>query len=102
VIGVRRELRELISLAGGKVAHPVFGLPGGVSRALGKADQERFVKVTERAVKFGEFQPGGLQRPGPQESPVRRVDPLGCLHPQDVLHGPRGQAKQGQLFTTAT
>jgi F420-non-reducing hydrogenase large subunit len=58
VIGVRREVRELISLAGGKVAHPVLGLPGGVSRALSKEDQERFVKVTERAVKFAEFSLG--------------------------------------------
>ena len=29
VIGMRKELRELISIMGGKVIHPVFGLPGG-------------------------------------------------------------------------
>ncbi|MCS6903694.1 MAG: nickel-dependent hydrogenase large subunit, partial [Candidatus Bipolaricaulota bacterium] len=29
VISVRKQLRDLISLAGGKVIHPVFGLPGG-------------------------------------------------------------------------
>lgn len=55
VIGVRKQLRDLISLAGGKVIHPVFGLPGGVSKALTKADQEKFIAAAERAVKFGLF-----------------------------------------------
>jgi len=32
VIAMRRRLRELIAYFGGKVIHPVFGLPGGVSR----------------------------------------------------------------------
>ena len=30
VIAMRRRLREIISLTGGKVIHPVLGLPGGV------------------------------------------------------------------------
>jgi F420-non-reducing hydrogenase large subunit len=34
VIGVRKELRDLISEASGKVIHPVFGLPGGVSKPI--------------------------------------------------------------------
>ena len=34
MIGVRKQLRELVSAAAGKAIHPVFGLPGGVSRAL--------------------------------------------------------------------
>ncbi len=55
VIGMRRQLRELITLAGGKVIHPVLGLPGGVSRALTAADQEKFVAGGEHAVKFGQF-----------------------------------------------
>jgi F420-non-reducing hydrogenase large subunit len=32
VIGMRRKLRELISYFGGKVVHPVLGLPGGCPR----------------------------------------------------------------------
>jgi len=55
VIGVRRQLRELITLAGGKVIHPVLGLPGGVAKALKKEDQAKFKAAAEHAVKFGEF-----------------------------------------------
>jgi F420-non-reducing hydrogenase large subunit len=55
VISMRRQLRELISLAGGKVIHPVFGLPGGVAKALTKDDQKKFIEVTEKSVKFAEF-----------------------------------------------
>ncbi|MCL6642838.1 MAG: Ni/Fe hydrogenase subunit alpha [Candidatus Bipolaricaulota bacterium] len=55
VIGVRKQLRDLISLAGGKVIHPVFGLPGGVSKALTEEDREKFIAGAERAVKFGLF-----------------------------------------------
>ena len=32
VIGTRRRLRDLITYFGGKVVHPVLGLPGGVSK----------------------------------------------------------------------
>lgn len=35
VIVMRRRLRDLIALLGGKVVHPVFGLPGGVSKDSG-------------------------------------------------------------------
>jgi F420-non-reducing hydrogenase large subunit len=55
VIGVRKQLRDLISLAGGKVIHPVFGLPGGISKPLSKEDQEKFKAGADRAVKFGLF-----------------------------------------------
>ena len=55
VIGVRKQLRDLISLAGGKVIHPVFGLPGGVSKTLTEEDQQKFIDGAERAVKFGQF-----------------------------------------------
>jgi F420-non-reducing hydrogenase large subunit len=55
VIGLRKEIRELIALAGGKVIHPVCGLPGGVSRPLSREDQQRFVAGAEHAVRFGQF-----------------------------------------------
>lgn len=55
VISVRKQLRDLISLVGGKVIHPVLGLPGGVSKALTQEDQEKFIAGAERAVKFGLF-----------------------------------------------
>lgn len=37
VISMRRKLREVIAYFGGKVVHPVLGLPGGVSTELSKA-----------------------------------------------------------------
>src|SRR3989304_1976035 len=41
VIATRRRLRELITLAGGKVIHPVLGLPGGVAKRLTSEGQAR-------------------------------------------------------------
>ncbi|MBI4558568.1 MAG: Ni/Fe hydrogenase subunit alpha [Candidatus Hydrogenedentes bacterium] len=58
VIGLRKELRDLISLAGGKVIHPVFGLPGGVSRALTEEDRQQFVAGAAHAVRFARFSLG--------------------------------------------
>jgi F420-non-reducing hydrogenase large subunit len=55
VIGVRKELRELIIDAAGKVIHPVFGLPGGVSKQISPELQERFVEGAAHAVEFGKF-----------------------------------------------
>lgn len=55
VIAMRRELRELIGLAGGKVIHPVMGLPGGVARRIKPEEQERFKRVAADAVEFGKF-----------------------------------------------
>jgi len=55
VIAVRRQLRELITLVGGKVIHPVFGLPGGISKGITEKDQERFIAASQKAVEFGRF-----------------------------------------------
>ncbi|HOS44478.1 MAG TPA: Ni/Fe hydrogenase subunit alpha, partial [Armatimonadota bacterium] len=55
VIGLRKQMRDLISRAGGKVAHPVFGLPGGVAKALSADDQAAFIAGAKHAVEFGLF-----------------------------------------------
>ncbi len=55
VIGLRKQLRELIILAAGKVIHPVFGLPGGIAKPINKDDQQKFIAGAEHAVKFAEF-----------------------------------------------
>ena len=55
VIATRKQLRDLIALAGGKVVHPVFGLPGGVAKALNKEDQQKFIEGANAAVDFGMF-----------------------------------------------
>jgi F420-non-reducing hydrogenase large subunit len=53
VIAVRKQLRDLIGFAAGKVIHPVFGLPGGVSRQLTPELQEGFQAAAGRAVDLG-------------------------------------------------
>lgn len=58
VIGVRKQLRDLITRVGGKVVHPVFGLPGGIARALTPEDREAFRAGAERALQFALFSLG--------------------------------------------
>ncbi|GIU99442.1 MAG: F420-non-reducing hydrogenase subunit A, selenocysteine-containing [Actinomycetota bacterium] len=55
VIGLRKELRQLISDAAGKVIHPVFGLPGGISKPISSELRDRFVAGAEHAISFGRF-----------------------------------------------
>ncbi len=55
VIAIRHNLRELITLAGGKATHPVLGLPGGVAKGLKPEDQAQFRKVAAEAVDFALF-----------------------------------------------
>ena len=55
VIAMRRAARKLISLAGGKVIHPVLGLPGGVAKPLRAEDQARCIEVADQAVDFAQF-----------------------------------------------
>ncbi len=55
VIGLRKEIRDLITLTAGKVIHPVFGLPGGIAKPIKKEDQQKYIAGAEHAVKFAEF-----------------------------------------------
>ncbi len=55
VITTRKRLRELIAYFGGKVVHPVLGLPGGVSKALDPADLPGFKELARDAVAFAEW-----------------------------------------------
>jgi F420-non-reducing hydrogenase large subunit len=55
VIAMRRRLRELVALAGGKAAHPVFGLPGGVAKHITSEAQKRFQEVAAETVDFAQF-----------------------------------------------
>jgi F420-non-reducing hydrogenase large subunit len=55
VISMRRRLRELISLTGGKVIHPVFGLPGGVAKRITDEHQKQFQEVANDALEFAKF-----------------------------------------------
>jgi F420-non-reducing hydrogenase large subunit len=55
VIEMRRRLREVISLAGGKPIHPVLGLPGGVSKAIKESGRKNLIQLGKDAVAFAEF-----------------------------------------------
>ena len=55
VIAMRRKLRDLIAVAAGKAIHPVFGLPGGVAKALTRDDAEQFRAVAAETVDFARF-----------------------------------------------
>jgi F420-non-reducing hydrogenase large subunit len=55
VISMRRRLRELIAYFGGKVIHPVFGLPGGVSKGLKPEDLPKFKELAKDGLEFALF-----------------------------------------------
>jgi F420-non-reducing hydrogenase large subunit len=55
LIKVRREVRHIIQTVGGKVVHPVFGLPGGVSRGINEEERQQFLETANFAVEFGQF-----------------------------------------------
>jgi F420-non-reducing hydrogenase large subunit len=55
VILMRKKLREVINMLGGKVIHPVFGLPGGVSRAIKQDEVGKVKEVAKEAVEFALF-----------------------------------------------
>jgi len=55
VIEMRRKLRGVIALAGGKAIHPVLGLPGGVARRIQPDEREQIRQVAAEAVDFARF-----------------------------------------------
>lgn len=55
VIRMRRECREIITYFGGRVIHPVCGLPGGVSKGLTEDERVKIVEVAKRGVDFAQF-----------------------------------------------
>jgi F420-non-reducing hydrogenase large subunit len=55
VIAMRKDLRAIIQDLGGKVIHPVFGLPGGVAKSLTEEARARYAEVADRGVEFGLF-----------------------------------------------
>ncbi len=55
VIETRRRLRQLIAMLGGKVVHPVLGLPGGVARAVKEEERAEIQTLAKDAVAFAEF-----------------------------------------------
>jgi len=55
VIKVRRECREIMETMMGKVIHPVFGLPGGVSKGITEDDRKKFLEIAGSTIEFAQF-----------------------------------------------
>ncbi|RLE77484.1 MAG: Ni/Fe hydrogenase subunit alpha [Thermoprotei archaeon] len=55
VIKTRRELRNLITAIAGKVIHPVFGLPGGISKPLTEDVRKKAIEVAQKSLDFALF-----------------------------------------------
>ncbi|TET78244.1 MAG: Ni/Fe hydrogenase subunit alpha [Candidatus Cloacimonadota bacterium] len=55
VINIRKRTRDIITKLGGRVIHPVCGLPGGVSKGVSKEDREEFIKTAKDAIEFSKF-----------------------------------------------
>lgn len=55
VIGMRRRLREANVRIAGKAIHPVFGVPGGISKPLTKDDVDVIRSVADDALEFSRF-----------------------------------------------
>ncbi len=55
VISMRRRVRDIIAYFGGKVVHPVLGLPGGVSKACDPAELPKLKEVAKDGLDFALF-----------------------------------------------
>ncbi|MCK4967301.1 Ni/Fe hydrogenase subunit alpha, partial [bacterium] len=55
VMRLRREVRDIMTDLGGKTIHPVFGLPGGISKPVTKEEQNKIIETAEYSVEFAQF-----------------------------------------------
>jgi F420-non-reducing hydrogenase large subunit len=55
VIKARRQARDMINYLGGKIIHPVCGLPGGVSKGLDEEHRQEFLEQAKDIVEFAKF-----------------------------------------------
>jgi len=55
VIKLRRECRELMTMMGGKVIHPVWCVPGGVSKSVTEEERKKIAEYAKNAVAFAQF-----------------------------------------------
>ena len=98
VISSRRRLRELIAYFGGKVVHPVLGLPGGVSKALKAEDLPKFKQLAQDGLEFALWTLEVFKQIVLANPDYVKLITSRRLHPQDLLHGHGGRAEQGQLL----
>ncbi|HEX9401828.1 MAG TPA: Ni/Fe hydrogenase subunit alpha [Anaeromyxobacter sp.] len=54
ILSVRKEARDLMAAIAGRTIHPVFAIPGGISRPLGEETIRRVREAAPRFVRFAE------------------------------------------------
>ncbi len=55
VIKHRSYGQKIIEMLGGKATHPVYGLPGGVSKGLTEEDRKNIEEMGRSSIEFGKF-----------------------------------------------
>jgi F420-non-reducing hydrogenase large subunit len=55
VINMRSHCHEMLKMMSGRSIHPVFSIPGGVSKGLTEEERKRVEEVAREAVEFGQF-----------------------------------------------
>ena len=55
VLNTRKENHWIIQTVGGRQIHPVFGLPGGVSKAISSEDRQQIEDIAKRDVEFAKL-----------------------------------------------
>jgi len=55
VINARMRNHHVIELIGGRGIHPVFGLPGGVSKSLSEEERKEIEEIAKDSVEFGKL-----------------------------------------------
>ncbi|MBW2003955.1 MAG: Ni/Fe hydrogenase subunit alpha [Deltaproteobacteria bacterium] len=55
LIEIRKRLRGVIEAIGGRMIHPVCGLPGGVSKPVTEEERKAFIRAAEFLVEFSVF-----------------------------------------------
>jgi F420-non-reducing hydrogenase large subunit len=55
VLKTRRQNHHVIQLLGGRAVHPVFGLPGGVSKGLNEEERKEIEIIAKDSLEFAKF-----------------------------------------------
>jgi F420-non-reducing hydrogenase large subunit len=55
VINTRMKNHHIIHMLGGRAVHPVFGLPGGVSKGLNEEERKEVEQIAKEAVEFAKL-----------------------------------------------
>ncbi len=55
VINIRMKNHHIIHMLGGRAVHPVFGLPGGVSKGLNEEERQEVEQIAKDSVEFAKL-----------------------------------------------